>query len=80
MPSVVPGKAKPVLGATTQSRAHRKMSERRAHVEQRHVGGPRWCVTFRLEFRGDDSVSVPVVVPLCIFAQPVQQACACMLL
>ena len=31
-------------------------------------------------FRGNNSVGVPVVVPLCIFLQPVQQVCACLLL
>jgi hypothetical protein len=78
VPSVVPGKAKPVLGATTQSHTHTEKCQ--AHEEQRQVGAPRWCVTFRLVFSWDGGVSVPVVVPLCIVSQPVQQACACMLL
>ena len=70
MPSVVPEKAnrkrKPVLGATTQSRA-------RTHT-------PRRCVTFRRELRGNEGVGVQVVVRLRIFSQRVQQACACLLL
>ena len=42
----------PILGATTQSQIHIHVAARCVHEEQRYVGAPRTCVTFKLELRG----------------------------